>query len=84
MWRCLTAHYFIGNGVIYEYYKCPHCKYFTHKANKANAKFIEYIQKLKAKNSILALFDDIISNLRKNSNNYRLQEIRTLQKEFLR
>ena len=83
MWWCFTAHYFKWNGGLFKYYKCPHCKKFTHKANKANAKFIEYIQKLKPKNSTLVLFNETINDLRKHNNNGRLQEIPTVQKELL-
>lgn len=80
----LTACYSKGNGGYYVYYKCPHCHKFNYNANKANNRFVEYIKKLKPKHSALALYEEIVSDLRKENSRDKILEIRKLQNELLR
>ena len=80
----LTACYSKGNGGRYGYYKCPHCCKFNYSAIKANTKFIEYIRKLKPKDSTLELYEEIVNDLRKTNSKDRLKEIKTLQTELLK
>lgn len=57
---------------------------FNYSAIKPNTKFIEYIRKLKPKNSALELYEEIINDLRKTNSKDRLKEIKTVQIELLK
>lgn len=79
----LTACYSKGNGGYYGYYKCPHCHKFNYSAVKANNKFIKYIRELIPKHSALALYEEILNDLRKENNIDKTREIKKLQRELL-
>ena len=79
----LTACYSKGNGGYYGYYKCPHCNRFNASAIKANNKFIDYIRELKPKESALALYEEILSDLKKERNSEINKEIEKLKGELL-
>lgn len=63
---------------------CPLCKKFNYSAVKANNKFIEYIRKLKPKDSALALYDEIINDLKQDKSKDRNNELRNLQNDLLK
>jgi site-specific DNA recombinase len=81
--RILTACYSRGNGGYYGYYKCPHCHKFNFSAIKANNKFLEYIRRLKPKESALALYEEILNDLRNENKADVKKEIGKLQDELI-
>ena len=81
--KVLTACYSQGNGGYYGYYKCPHCHKFNFSAIKANRKFVEYVRQLKPKESAWLLYEEILSDLKKDENKADIRkEIRKLQGEL--
>jgi site-specific DNA recombinase len=79
----LTACYSKGNGGYYGYYKCPHCNRFNSSAIKANRKFVEYVRRLKPKESALALYEEILKDSKKERTGEIDKEIKKLQSELL-
>jgi len=79
----LTACYSKGNGGYYGYYKCPHCNRFNASAIKANSRFVEYVMQLKPKESALALYEEILADLKKGNMADTEKEIQKLNDELV-
>ncbi len=79
----LTACYSKGNGGYYGYYKCPHCNRFNSNATNANRKFVEYIRQLKPKESVLALSEEILNDMKKERRADITKEIEKLKGDLI-
>jgi DNA invertase Pin-like site-specific DNA recombinase/phage FluMu protein Com len=79
----LTACYSKGNGGYYGYYKCPHCNKFNASAIKANSNFIEYVRQLKPKESALALYEEILADMKKGKVADKNKELQLLHDELM-